>query len=105
MRTGIKKGAPQHLVVREGVNVGNVALFAPAEFDAESVDQHETVDPLDAADAHLQRDPSAKGRADQRHILEILPVEQVEIEVGEIVDGAEAIRPLGAAEAGMPRRR
>ena len=99
----IEEAAPQELLARKRVNVGDVTLFASAELDAERVDQHETIDPLETADAHLQRDPPAKRRACQRHVAEILAFEQVQVKVGEIVDGAESLRPLGIAEAGMPR--
>src|SRR3984893_6734215 len=99
----IEEAAPQEFLARKRVNVGYVALFASAELDAERVDQHETIDPLETADAHLQRDPPAKRRACQRHLAKILAFEQVQVKVGEIVDGAESLRPLGIAEAGMPR--
>src|SRR5215472_6465999 len=87
--------------MRERVNIGEVAVFAPAEFDPDRVDQHEAVDLFDAANTHLERDPSAERGAHQRHLPELLPVEQVEIEISEIVNGAETVGLLGAAETRM----
>jgi hypothetical protein len=87
--------------MRKRINVGDVAVFAPAEFDPDGVDQREAVNLFDAADTHLERDPSAERGAHQRHLPEPLPVEQVEIEISEIVNGAEPVRSLGAAETRM----
>jgi hypothetical protein len=45
----------------------------------------------------------AERRAHQHHILKILPIEQVEIEIREIVDGTKPVGPLGRAETRVPR--
>ena len=98
----VEKRAPKVLSAWQRVDIGDVALLAPAKLDANRVDQHEPSDPLEATHAHLERDPPAERGTDQNHISEIPPIQQVEIEVGEIVDGTEAVRPLGPTEAGMP---
>ena len=57
----IEKGEAVPLVLGQGVDVGDVALLAPAKFDPERVDQHQSADPLDRAHAHFERDPPAEG--------------------------------------------
>ena len=56
------------------------------------------------AHAHLERNPSAEGRADQNHLVEFQLVEEIEIEVGQIVDRSKVGRRGRGAVAWMPRR-
>src|SRR5205823_6790805 len=58
----IEEVAPEQFLAWKRVDIGDVAVFALTELDADRVDQHEPVDPLEAADAHFQRDPPAERR-------------------------------------------
>ena len=95
---------------REGLDVGHVeeigevALFAAGELHADRRDEHQLGEPRATAHAHLERDPSAERRADQNHVVELQLVEQIEIEVGEIVDRSDVGRSGRRTVAGMPRR-
>src|SRR5437667_2953719 len=100
----IEKGSSKKFVGWKRVDVGDIALLAPAELDAKRVDQNEMPDTRDGADAHFERDPSAERRTDDHDIAEALPLEQIEIEIGEIVDGTKPVGPFRGAEPRMPRR-
>ena len=56
------------------------------------------------AHAHLERNPPAEGRADENHIVELQLVEEIEIEVGQIVDRSEVGRTGRRTVAWMARR-
>ena len=99
----IEKGSAQQLVGRQRIDVADVALFAPAELDAQRVDQHEAADAFDRADAHFERDPAAERRADEHDVLQPLLLDQVEVEIGQVMDGTEIFGPLGPAEPGVTR--
>src|SRR5438477_5793936 len=100
----IGEGAAQHLIGRQGVDVGDVTLLAVAEFDAERVDQHEAAYAGGRAHRGLEGKPAAKGRADQRRIMQVEAFDQVEIEIGDVVDTAEPRRARRRVETGMARR-
>ena len=53
---------------------------------------------------HFGCDPAAKRRTDQNHVAKIERVEQIEIEIGEIVDSGELRRRRRRAKPGMCRR-
>src|SRR5712692_4475608 len=57
----IEEGPLEKLVGGERIDVGDVTLLARAELDAEGVDQRQVADPLDRANAHLERNPPAEG--------------------------------------------
>jgi hypothetical protein len=52
----------------------------------------------------LGGDPAADPGADDGHLAQIKRIEQIEVEIGEIIDGVELGRNLGAAVTGMRRR-
>ena len=52
----------------------------------------------------LGGDPGAEPDADDQRVAQVELLEKIEIEVGEIVDRAHALRQLGSAEAGMGGR-
>ena len=89
---------PMAILARE---TKKVRLLARAELDAERVDQHQPADPLDRADAHLERDPAAERRPDKHRVVEALLLDHVEVEIGEIVDRAEPIGALRPADPGV----
>src|SRR5438552_1464142 len=64
----VVKSPTAQFVSGQRINIGDVALFVPAELEADRVDQHESVDPLEAADANFQSYPPAEGGACQRHL-------------------------------------
>ena len=93
------------LVIGQSINVGDVALLAPAEFEPERVDQHQAADPPGRAHGDFERNPAAQRGADDNDLARRLIVEPIEIEIGEVVDRAKSFGPLGMAEAGMAWRR
>jgi hypothetical protein len=60
-------------------------------------------DPRRRFDRDLSGDPAAERYADDRDVAQIELLEQVEIEIGEVVDPVERSRRLLPAEAGMRR--
>ena len=86
------------------MHIGDVAVLAAAEFDPERIDQHEAGEARGRAHHDLGRDPAAKARADQHRILEAQLGREIEIEIGEVVDRAQAVDQRGTAPARMARR-
>ena len=86
------------------MHVGDVALVAAAEFDAERVDQHEAGEARGRTHHDLGRDPAAEAGADQHRIVEPELGREVEIEIGEVVDRAQAVEQRRVAPTRMPRR-
>jgi len=78
-------------------------LLATADLDADGVAEHEVGEPGGALDRDLRRDPSAERDADQRDLCKIERMDEVEIEIGEVVDAIEGFGRLRAAEPGMDR--
>ena len=66
--------------------IGEVALFPAGKLHAHRRDEDQLAEPRVTAHAHLERNPSAEGRADENHVVELQLVEEIEIEVGQIVD-------------------
>ena len=95
---------------REGLDVGHVeeigevALFPAGELHAHRRDEDQLGEPRVIAHAHLERNPSAEGRADENHVVELQLVEEIEIEVGQIVDRSEVGRTGRCTVAWMARR-
>ena len=52
----------------------------------------------------LGREPAAERIADQMRVLDFELIEDVEIEIGEVVNGIEPVRRIALAEPGMFRR-
>ena len=83
-------GKPQIFGALDAVHVGDVALVAAAQFDAERGDQHQTREAGGRADHHLGRDPAAEIGADQHRIIEAEFGGEIEVEVGKVIDPARA---------------
>ena len=94
----------QYLFGRQRIDIGDVALLAAAELDAERVDQHKPAEPRVRAHRDFERDPAAERGADQERVVESEAVQQVEIEIGDVVHAAEPCRARGRAKPGMARR-
>ena len=60
--------------------------------------------PCGRLDCDLGGDPGPERDADHDGVLEVELIDEVEIEIGEVVDGGESPRLLGIAEARMARR-
>src|SRR5712675_150593 len=84
--------------------IGEVALFPAGELHAHRRDEDQLAEPRVIAHAHLERNPSAERRADENHVVELELVEEIEIEVGQIVDRSEVSRTRRRTIAWMARR-
>ena len=100
----IEIGELDEFLLGDRVDVDDVASLAIADLDADRVGQHEVRDPGRRLDRHLGRDPAAERHADDHGVAQIELIEQVEVEIGEVVDGVERPRLLRAAEARVHRR-
>ena len=81
----------------------DVALLAPAQFDADRVDQNQPIELCRAADRDLGGNPAAERKADHRDLAG-QRVEHLAIEMHEVVHRVEILRPRRIAEARMRRR-
>src|SRR3984893_12952569 len=86
-----------------GEDVRNVALLAAAHLDAHGIGQNEMGNPGGGFDRDLGRDPPAKRDTRDDNALEIELIEEIEVEIGEVVDGVERFRRLRSAETRMRR--
>ena len=87
------------------MEVGNVALVAAAQLDAERGDQNEAGEAGGRTHHHLRRDPAAEIGADQHRVLKAQFAGEIEIQVGQVVDAARtAVDQRRRAIAGMRRR-
>ncbi len=92
------------LVGREREDIGDVARLPIPHLDAERGDEDEAAEPVATLHRHLGRDPAAERGPDHGHVAEVPLGEDVEVEVGQVVDGIDA-RDVGrTAEAGMRGR-
>ena len=96
--------APLRHVARVRVeDVENVRRLAPADLEAERVDQHEFLDAVAGGGGHFRGEPAAEREADDARLL-AEPVQQLEIEMHEVVHMAHIVGPRRAAEAGARGR-
>src|SRR4051812_14404675 len=82
-------------------DVEDVRRLAVADLDAERIHQHQPGDPVAGPHRQLRRQPAAEGGADQRHLRCGQRFEEGGVEIQQVVDTLEILRPRGAAEAGM----
>src|SRR5262249_6005605 len=82
----------------------DVTRVAGADLDADRVGKHKVREPRGRLDRDLGCYPGPERDADHDCVLEVELVEQIEIEIGEVVDGGERLRLLGVAKARMARR-
>ncbi len=82
-----------------------VDLLGARHMDAGGADQRQRREPVGVADRKLGGDPAAERRPDEMDAVEIELLEEVEIEVGEVVDGIEPVRRIAVVEARMLRER
>ena len=81
-----------------------IELLDAGDMETGGAGQRERGQPLRAAHGELRGDPAAERQPDQVDVLEFQLVEQVEIEIGEVVDVIEPVRRVGFAKARMFRR-
>src|SRR5207245_2880813 len=81
----------------------DVALLAPAQFDADRVDKDQPVELRRAADSDFGGDPATERKADHRDLAG-QRVEHLAIEMHEVVHRVEILRKRRIAKAGMRRR-
>jgi len=103
-RRGIGVLQPPHLVGIEGPDVGDVPGLAVADLDAEGIDQHQARQARRALHGHLGGDPPAQGGAHQHGVAGVALGEQIEVEVGQVVHGVDAVGLGRVAEPGMRGR-
>ena len=85
---------------RHRADVGD--LLAVGGLDADGVDQHQRGHAAAVvAQRHLGADPAAERAADDHDAGQVELVEQVQVGVGEVGDGVEAVRARRAVEAGV----
>ena len=73
---------------------------APSAHDAGRAHQHERADARGVAHRHLHRHPAAHRAADDHRLLELQRCEEIEIEVGDVVD---VLEPLGLVRSARSR--
>ncbi len=81
-----------------------IHLFDARDGEPGRAGQRQRRQPLRAAHRELGGNPAAERKSDQVHAVELQLFEQVEIEIGKVVNRIEPIRRVGFAEAGMFRR-
>ncbi len=87
----------------KGEDVRNVTGLPIADLDAHGSHQNEAGQAVGTLDGHLGRDPSTERGADHHHVAQIARGQQVEVEIGEIVDRVDAVNVRRMTEAGMRR--
>src|SRR5439155_19519012 len=80
----------------EQENVGNLS---PLWLEHCRIDQDEMVQDMGTPDRHLWCQPPAHEVADERHLVQTQFLQEPQGEVGEVGEGLQPGRPLGAAEA------
>src|SRR5262245_6839792 len=86
--------APSHHLARRCVeDVQDVRRLPIADLDAEGIDQDEPVQAMAARHRDLGGQPSAERQPQQRDLPPGQLIEEVEVEVHEIVDRVEIVRP------------
>src|SRR6266852_5543556 len=113
---GVLRGEPylDHLVgtrlvmekIADALLVGaqeRIDLVYPVDVKAGGADQGERGKPAGITHRDLRGDPAAKRDADQMDTVEIERCEEVEVEIGEVMDSVEPIWGIGFAEARMLR--
>ena len=98
---GIEIGERVELVRQQRPDVDDVAGLAVADFHADGVRHHDLRQPGVVLGGDLGGKPAAQSDADDEHVAKIELLEQVEIEVGEVIDRCHALGKLRAAEARM----
>ena len=102
VRIGIQQAVD--LILRHGVDVGNVELIDRPDLDADRRDQHQLVDRRRVLGRNLGCGPAADRMADQHDSGQFQSCDQFEIEVREVVDRVDPDRQARSAEAWMHRR-
>ncbi len=100
---GVVPAAPAHLVGRFVEDVEDVRRLAVAHFDADRIDEHQLRQPMAARRSHLGSEPAAEGEAEQRQPLARQRIEQGEMEMHQVVDRVEILRPRRVTEPGSRR--
>ncbi len=85
-------------------HVEDVAALAVADLDADRIGEHEPRHPHGRLHRDRRRNPGAERDPHHQRLLEVELLHGIEVEIGEVVDGGQRRRQLGAAEAGMRRR-
>ena len=83
---------------------GMSSLSRRPGLDADRRHQHQLAKPLRRLARHLGGDPAADRTGDQVDLRDVEPIEQLEIDVGDVVDAIEPFRQARFAEARMRRR-
>ena len=73
------------------MDVGNVALVAAAQLDAERRRQNEAGETGGRTHHHFCRDPAPEARPDQNRVLKPKFGGKIEIEIGEVADTARSV--------------
>ncbi len=102
LRLGVEQRV--ELVLRHGVDVGNVEPVDRPDLDADGAISTSLSMSRGALGRELGRGPAADRMADQQDVGEIEPADQFEIEVREVVDRVDPDRQARPAEARMHRR-
>ena len=98
---GIVEQQLARLVLRHRENIRDVELVRAADLDADRSDHDQTANALRRLGGHLSRDPAADRAARDIDHIELETIQQLEIEMGDIVDAVEPVRQAGPTKAGM----
>src|SRR6516165_36484 len=100
---GIAVSNVEEIGFGHGEDVGDVAMLAVAYLDAHRVGQDEMGDPGGGFDGDLGCDPAAERDTGDDNAPEIELIEEIEVEIGKVVDAVERFRRLRSAETRMGR--
>ena len=92
------------IALRQREDVGNVEPIDWTGLHADRADQHQPAHGLRRLGGEFGGDPAADRAADHIDLIESQPVEQFEMDVGDVVDRIDPVGQAGLPEPGMRRR-
>jgi len=82
-----------HLLRRLVEGVEDVGGLTVADLDAERIDEHQLAEPMAASDRNLRCEPAAERKPDECHLLVRQRIQHFEVEMHEVIDRVEVLRP------------
>nr|ART36207.1 B530 [uncultured bacterium] len=93
-----------HLVLRHGKDVRELAGFPVRELDAHGVDQHQLLEPGAAFGGQFQGQPATHGKPHHGQVVETEIVDQVQVQIGQIINTADSPVMRRAVKPGVGRQ-
>ena len=85
------------------VEIDEIPVLDPADLDAVGRGQHQPPEACGGAHSYLAGDPAPETGPREDNVFQAHGLQQIEIEIGKIIDRTEMPWPLVTAEAGMER--